>query len=78
MVFGVLVDVLVAIVISIVVALYWLARPHDAVLGDDPDADGWVDVGAYPDAFREPGLLVYCFDAPLFVVNADRFRERVE
>ena len=26
----------------------------------------------------EPGLVVYRFDAPLFFVNADRFRERVE
>ena len=49
-VFGVLVGVLVAVVISVVVALYRIARPHDAVLGDYLDADGWVDVGAYPTA----------------------------
>ena len=77
-VFGVLVGVLVAVVISVVVALYRIARPHDAVLGDYLDADGWVDVGAYPEAVTEPGLLVYRFDAPLFFVNADRFGERVE
>ena len=50
---------------SIIVALYRIARPHDAVLGDYPDADGWVDVGAYPEAVTEPGLLVYRFDAPV-------------
>ena len=77
-VFDVLVGVLVAVSLSIVVALYRIARPHDAILGDYPGLDGWVDVGAYPDAVTEPGLVVYRFDAPLFFVNADRFRERVE
>ncbi|MGE3449333.1 MAG: SulP family inorganic anion transporter [Microbacteriaceae bacterium] len=77
-VFDVLVGVLVAVTLSIVVALYRIARPHDAVLGDYPGLDGWVDVGAYPDAVTEPGLVVYRFDAPLFFVNADRFRDRVE
>ena len=77
-VFDVLVGVLVAVTLSIVVALYRIARPHDAILGDYPGFDGWVDVGAYPEAVTEPGLVVYRFDAPLFFANADRFRERVE
>ncbi len=77
-VFGVLVGVLVAVTLSLIVALYRIARPHDAILGDYPGLDGWVDVGAYPEAVTEPGLVVYRFDAPLFFVNADRFRERVE
>ena len=77
-VFDVLVGVLVAVMLSIAVALYRIARPHDAVLGDYPGLDGWVDVGAYVGAQTEPGLLVYRFDAPLFFVNAERFAERVE
>lgn len=77
-VFDVLTGVLVAVTLSIVVALYRIARPHDAILGDYPGLDGWVDVGAYPPAVTEPGLVVYRFDAPLFFVNVDRFRERVE
>ena len=78
LVFGVLVGVLVAVILAVIVALYRIARPHDAILGDHPDADGWVDVGAYPEAVTEPGLVVFRFDAPLFFVNADRFRDRVE
>jgi SulP family sulfate permease len=70
--------VLVAVSLSILVALHRIARPHDAVLGDYPGLDGWVDARAYPDAVPEPGLLVYRFDAPLFFVNAEHFRERVE
>jgi MFS superfamily sulfate permease-like transporter len=77
-VFGVLVGVVIAIGLSVLVAFSRIARPHDAVLGEYQGLDGWVDIGAYPGAVGEPGLLVYRFDAPLFFVNADRFRERVE
>jgi sulfate permease, SulP family len=77
-VFDVLTGVLVAVTLSILVALGRIARPHDAVLGDHPGLDGWVDVDAYPEATTEPGLLVYRFDAPLFFVNAERFGERIE
>lgn len=76
--FDVLIGVLVAVALSVVVALRRIARPHDAVLGDVPGLDGWVDVDSDPDARTEPGLLVYRFDAPLFFVNAERFTERVE
>jgi MFS superfamily sulfate permease-like transporter len=77
-VFDVLVGVLVAVSLSILVALSRIARPHAAVLGDFPGLDGWVDVGAYPEAVVQPGLLVYRFDAPLFFVNAEHFRDQVE
>lgn len=77
-VFDVLVGVLVAVSLSIVVAFYRIARPHDAVLGDYPGLDGWVGVDRYPEAVTERGLVVYRFDAPLFFVNADRFRARVD
>lgn len=76
-VFGVLVGVLLAVSLSIVVALGRIARPHDAVLGDRPELDGWVEVDAHPGARTEPGLLVYRFDAPLFFLNVERFRARV-
>ncbi|CAN5665207.1 SulP family inorganic anion transporter [soil metagenome] len=77
-IFDVLAGVLIAVMLSIVVALQRIARPHDAVLGDLPGVEGWVDVDAYPDAATEVGLVVYRFDAPLFFINTDHFRERVE
>lgn len=77
-VFDVLVGVVVAVTLSVLVALHRIARPHDAVLGDYPGLDGWVDLDAYPEANTELGLLVYRFDAPLFFGNAERFCERVE
>jgi MFS superfamily sulfate permease-like transporter len=77
-VFDILTGVFVAVALSIIVALYRIARPHDAILGDHPGLEGWVEVEAHPEAATEPGLVVYRFDAPLFFVNADTFRERVE
>ena len=78
MVFDVLVGVLIAVGLSLLVALGRIARPHDAILGDGQDLDGWVDAETYPGARTLPGLLVYRFDAPLFFANADRYRERLE
>ncbi len=75
--FDVLVGVVVAVTLSLLVALYGIARPHDAVLGDSPGLDGWVEVHAHPGATTEPGLVVYRFDAPLFFVNAEHFRDRI-
>jgi high affinity sulfate transporter 1 len=75
--FDVLVGVVVSVALSLAIALARVTRPHDAVLGDAAELDGWVDVEAYPEAAIEPGLLVYRFDAPLFFTNATRYRDRV-
>lgn len=78
MVFDVLTGVLVAVGLSLLVALGRIATPHDAILGAGQDLDGWVDAEAHPGARTLPGLLVYRFDAPLFFANANRYRERLE
>ncbi len=77
-VFDVLTGVLVAVGLSLLVALGRIATPHDAILGAGQDLDGWVDAGTHPGARTLPGLLVYRFDAPLFFPNANRYRERLE
>ena len=78
MLFDVLYGVLIAVGLSLLVALGRIARPHDSILGAGQDLDGWVDAEAHPSARTLPGLLVYRFDAPLFFANAERYRERLE
>ena len=78
MVFDVLIGVLVAVGLSLLMALGRIASPHDAILGAGQDLDGWVDAEAHPGARTLPGLLVYRFDAPLFFANANRYRDRLE
>jgi sulfate permease, SulP family len=75
--FDVLIGVVVSVALSLAITVYRIARPHDSVLGNAAELDGWVDVETYPGAVLEPGLLVYRFDAPLFFTNANRYRERV-
>ena len=76
-VLDVLIGIVVSVALSLVIAVYRIARPHDAILGDAAELEGWVDVDAYPQAVVEPGLLVYRFDAPLFFTNAGRYCEHV-
>ncbi|AGM07199.1 SulP family inorganic anion transporter [Amycolatopsis keratiniphila] len=73
---GVLYGVLAAVGLSILDLLRRLARPHGAVLGFVPGVPGMHDVGDYPDATTEPGLVIYRYDAPLCFANADDFRRR--
>jgi sulfate permease, SulP family len=77
MIFDVLIGVLVAVALSVVIAMARMARPQDAVLGARADLDGWVSIESDPRARTRPGLLVYRFDAPLFFVNAEHFRSRL-
>jgi sulfate permease, SulP family len=77
MTFGVLPGVLIAVALSVVVALGRMAQPEDAVLGAQPSLDGWVAVDTDATTRTLPGLLVYRFDAPLFFLNAERFRRRL-
>lgn len=74
---GVLPGIVIAVALSLLVALARISRPHDAVLGSVPGLDGWVDIDQYPDARPAGGLVVFRFDAPLFFMNSDRFAERI-
>ena len=77
---GVLAGILVAVVLSLIIVLYHISRPHDALL-DDVDAAGGTVYRGVTDketALTEPGLIVYRFDAPLVFANAAFFTERLE
>ncbi len=77
---GVLQGILVAVVLSLILVLYHISRPHDALL-DDVDAAGstvYRGVADKETALTEPGLIVYRFDAPLVFANAAFFTERLE
>ena len=76
---GVLAGILVAVVLSLIMLLYRMARPHDALL-DDVDTAGGTVYRGFADketVMTEPGLIVYRFDAPLVFANAAFFTERL-
>ncbi len=73
LVFGVLYGVLIAVGLSVLLLLVEVARPHSAPLGFVPDLAGMHDIGDFPQAKEEPGLLIFRYDSPLFFANADNF-----
>ena len=77
LVLGLLNGLLVAVALSIGVFVYRSVRPHDAVLGQVHDIDGYHDINRYQRAQTVPGLVVYRFDGPLFFANTPFFIERV-
>ncbi|MBG7143008.1 SulP family inorganic anion transporter [Pseudomonas aeruginosa] len=74
---GVLPGIFVAVSIAVLRLLYYTYRPSDAVLGWMHGIDGQVELAKYPQATTLPGLVIYRFDAPLLVFNADYFKQRV-
>lgn len=74
--FGILTGVGIAIALSVVEMVARLSRPPDAIQGLVPGLAGMHDVDDYPDAQTIPGLVVYRYDAPLFFVNAEDFRQQ--
>lgn len=79
LVLGVLQGILIAVMLSLINIIYRISRPHDALL-DDVEMGGGVvyrEVADKDPVLTEPGLIVYCFDAPLVFANAAYFSQRM-
>lgn len=77
MTIGVLGGVVVAVGLAILKLLMIGSKPHDAVLGQAPGADGFVNLETNPTAKPISGVVIYRFDASLLFFNADYFASRV-
>jgi SulP family sulfate permease len=78
LVVGVLPGIGVGIAVSLLEVLRRAVLPPTAVLGRVAGHQTWRGTGDdHGDLRREPGLLVYRFDAPLFFANADVLREQI-
>ena len=74
---GAVSDIGLAIGIAVVEFVWGAWRPHSAVLGRVDGIAGFHDTARHPGAAREPGLVLFRWDAPLFFANAELFRERI-
>jgi high affinity sulfate transporter 1 len=74
---GVGAGIIIAVVLSLVILLSEVSRPHDAVLGLVPGSDDYGDIAVHPGAKSVPGVLIYRFDAAILFFNAAYFKERV-
>lgn len=71
--FGVLVGIGVAIVLSILDLIRRITSPYADVLGYVPGIAGMHSLDDYPDSEPVEGLVVFRYDSPLFFANADDF-----
>jgi high affinity sulfate transporter 1 len=75
--FGVLQGILVAILLAVLLFFRRSWWPHGAELGRVDGIGGWHDTTGFPEAQREPGIVVFRWEAPLFFANAGAFRRQV-
>jgi high affinity sulfate transporter 1 len=75
--FGILVGIAVAVVLSILAVFQRAWNPYRTVLGDVPGVPGYHDVTRYPNAEQVPGLVIYRFDGPLIFANSKTFQREV-
>ncbi|KHG29534.1 Sulfate transporter 3 [Gossypium arboreum] len=71
------VGLVIAVAISVVRLLLFVARPRTSVLGNLPDSTIYRDVEQYPNANHVHGVLILEIDAPIYFANSSYLRERI-
>lgn len=77
LIFGLLVGLLIAILVSFASLVYRNARPGSAVLGREPGENVYQDISRHPEDETFPGLLIFRFDAELFFANSNYFHDEL-
>src|SRR4029077_8752425 len=77
LVMGILDGVIVAVLASVVMLLWRVARPHVAFLGRIPGTDRYSDVARHPENEAIPGVLAFRVEASLVYFNVDHVLETV-
>lgn len=71
------VGLVIAVAISVMRVLLFVARPKTFVLGNIPDSMIYRNVEQYTNANSVPGILVLEIDAPIYFANSNYLRERI-
>ncbi|KAG5560195.1 hypothetical protein RHGRI_003473 [Rhododendron griersonianum] len=71
------IGLVVAVVISLLRVLLFVARPKTHVLGNIPNSVAFRSIDQYPVARSIPGILILQIDAPIYFTNANYLRERI-
>lgn len=74
---GILKGVLLAAIISLLMLISAVARPHVAFLGRIPGARRYSDCGRHPDNQSIPGVLMFRIEASMLYFNVDHVRDVV-
>jgi len=69
--------VLTGVILSLLLVIYQSSRPHFAVLGRLPNTNYFRNVKRFPEAQQFDGILIFRFDAPLFFLNTESFKNAI-
>ncbi|XP_042016543.1 sulfate transporter 3.1-like [Salvia splendens] len=71
------IGLVLAIGLSVLRVLLFIARPRTIVLGNLPDSKVYRNVHHYQKAQTVPGILILEIDAPIYFANSNYLRERI-
>ncbi|KAA3476270.1 sulfate transporter 3.1-like [Gossypium australe] len=71
------VGLVIAVAISVLRLLLFVARPKTFVLGNLPNSTIYRSVEQYPTTNDVPGILILQIDAPIYFANSSYLRERI-
>ena len=70
---GVLQGIALGVALALLMVIYRVSHPDNAVLGQLPGAEAYRDVRRHPEAATFPGLLIWRPDGELFFANVGHF-----
>ncbi|XP_042514628.1 sulfate transporter 3.1-like [Macadamia integrifolia] len=71
------IGLVIAVAISMIRVLLFIARPRTLVLGNIPNSMIYRNIDQYPVANSVPGVLILQIDAPIYFANSSYLRERI-
>ncbi|KAJ4955958.1 hypothetical protein NE237_012741 [Protea cynaroides] len=71
------IGLVIAVAISMLRVLLFIARPRTFILGNIPNSMIYRNIDQYPVANSVPGVLILQIDAPIYFANASYLRERI-
>ncbi|KAK4793023.1 hypothetical protein SAY86_023458 [Trapa natans] len=71
------IGLVVAVALSLLRILLFVARPRTVVLGNIPNSTVYRSVEQYPAAATVPGILILEISSPIYFANAGYLRERI-
>ncbi|XP_021898061.1 sulfate transporter 3.1-like [Carica papaya] len=71
------IGLVIAVAISLLRLLLFVARPKTFVLGNLPNSMAYRNTEQYQNATSVPGILILSIDAPIYFANAGYLRERI-
>ncbi|KAI3749417.1 hypothetical protein L2E82_20029 [Cichorium intybus] len=71
------IGLIIAVALSLLRVLLFVARPRTSVLGHIPDSTIYRSIDQYQSAKTVPGILILQIDAPIYFASAGYLRERI-